>query len=146
MTADLAALTSTNEWMGWFSADPRKDVRESVESMLRKQSPTARLDWIHLEGVPYFLHNAAADPADPTTKIVRRAGFAVSFVLEVDSAGTGEPERLSGTFSWVATGLDGKRKEQTFIDLNEDPAWAKKQLVRRINKLTGEQAAVGGGS
>jgi hypothetical protein len=144
MTADLAALTSTNEWMGWFTADPRKDVRESVESMLRKQIPTARLDWIHLEGVPYFLHNAAADPADPMTKIVRRAGFTVSFVLEEESAGADEPERMSGTFSWVATGLDGKRREQTFIDLNEDPAWAKKQLVQRINKLTGQRSLVRG--
>lgn len=130
MTDDFTPLTDPDHWLGWLGDDPAGAVRAEIGNMLRKQVPTATLDWVRLRDAPHFLTGGRKLPEDPQKIIATRAALAVAFDLQVSS--DGPTERLRGVFSWVATGLDGERRDQAFLDLDADFAWACEQLPFRI--------------
>jgi hypothetical protein len=59
--------------------------------------------------------------------------LAASFELEVRTERG--VDRLRGVFSWVASGLDGTRRDRVYLDLDAELAWAAEQLAVRIYEL-----------
>jgi hypothetical protein len=133
MTDDFTPLTSPDHWLDWLGDDPARAVRDEIEGILRGQSPTATLEWVHLVGTPYFLTGGRKMPDAPTKLIVTRAALAAPFELQVRSEG--RLDRLRGVFSWVAAGLDGTRRDRVFFDLDAELAWASEKLKARIYEL-----------
>jgi hypothetical protein len=140
MTDDFTPLTEPDHYLGWLGDDPAAAVREQMESILRKQVPTATLDWVRLVGEPEFLTGGRKLPDDPSKLIITRAALAVPFTLQVSSEdGT---EWLRGVFSWVAVGLDGgQRRDRAYFDLDAEMEGAKEQLVARIYELDAPKEA-----
>src|SRR5262245_55810574 len=103
MADDFSPLTGSGHWLGWLGDDPAQAVRGEIEGILRRQVPTARLEWAHLLAEPYYLTGGRKLPDDPGQMVVTRAALAVPFALQVQSAEG--VEQLCGVFSWVAVGL-----------------------------------------
>jgi hypothetical protein len=134
MTDDVTPLTACDHWLGWLGDDPAQAVRNEIEEVLRKQVPTARLEWLRLLDRPYFLTGGRKLPDDPGKLIVTRAALAVSFELQVRAEG--REDRLRGVFSWVASGLaNGVRRDRIYFDLDAELSWASEQLMARIYEL-----------
>ena len=55
---DLTPLTQSDRWLGWLGDEPELQMRQEIESMLKKQVPTATLAWVRLMGTPEFLTGA----------------------------------------------------------------------------------------
>jgi hypothetical protein len=132
-TDDFTPLTSSGHWLGWLGDDPARAVREEIEAVLRQQVPTAQLSWVRLVDKPYYLTGGRKQPHHPTKVILTRAALAVPFELQVRSAG--RVDELRGVFSWVATGLDGARRDRIHFDLDAEFTWASEQLRERIYEL-----------
>jgi hypothetical protein len=133
MTDELTPLTASNHWLGWLGDDPAKALRESLEHCLQCQVPTARLEWLRLLKEPHFLTGGRKSEDDPGQLVVTRAALAVAFELEVKSEqGT---EQLSGVFSWVASDMDGERRDRVYLDLGMDLGTASNELQARIYGL-----------
>jgi len=130
---DFTALTGPDHWLGWLGDDPAQALRGEVEGILREQVPSARLAWIRLLGEPCFLTSGRKIPEDPTSLIVTRAGLAVAFQLEV--ASDDGAEQLRGVFSWVASRLDGDRRDRVFLDLDADMESAADSLKQRLYEI-----------
>src|SRR5262249_17973728 len=133
MTDDFTPLTSSGHWLGWLGDDPAREVREEIEGVLRQQVPTAQVSWVRLLDKPYYLTGGRQQPHDAAKVSLTRPALAVPFELEVRSVD--RVEELRGVFSWVATGLDGVRRDRIHFDLDADLAWASKQLMARIYEL-----------
>ncbi len=137
---DFTALTTRDHWLGWLGDDPSQAVRREIEGLLRAQTPSARLDWLRLAPEPDFLTGGRRSKEAPDKIIVTRAGLATSFELQVSSdEGT---QQLRGVFSWVASGLDGERRDRVFLDLDAEMAWASDQLKLRLYETDAEPAEV----
>jgi len=133
MTDDFAPLTTSDHWLGWLGDNPARAVRSEIELILRQQVSTAHLEWVRLLGKPHYLTGGRKLPDDPGKVIVTRAALAVPFELQVRSAGG--VEEVRGVFSWVASGLDGTRRDRVYFDLDAELAWASEQLTLRIYEL-----------
>lgn len=108
-------------------------MRSEIESILRQQVPTAKLEWIHLLGEPEFLTGGRKVHGEPNKLLLTRAALAVAFTLEVRSEG--RVDRLEGVFSWVAAGLDAERRDRCHFDIGAAMAWASEILQERIYEL-----------
>jgi hypothetical protein len=133
MSDDFQPLTASDHWLGWLGDDPAKAVRGEIEGILQQQVPTATLEWVRLVDKPYFLTGGRKLPDDPGKMIVTRAALAIAFELQVRSAD--RVDRLHGVFSWVASGLDGKRRDRVYFDLDAELRGASEQLTARIYEL-----------
>jgi hypothetical protein len=133
MTDDFSPLNASEHWLGWLGDDPARAVRSELEVILRQQVPTARLEWVRLLEKPEYWTGGRKQPDDPNILIVTRAGLAVPFELQVQSAAG--VDRLRGVFSWVASGLDGTRRDRVYFDLDAEFSVAREQLVARIYEL-----------
>jgi hypothetical protein len=133
MMDDFSPLSTSDHWLGWLGDDPGQAVRSQIEGILRQQVPTARLDWVRRLETPYYLTGARKLPDDPGNVIVTRAGLAVPFELQVRSAAG--VDRLCGVVSWVASGLDGARRDRVYVDLDAEFSAACEQLTARIYEL-----------
>jgi hypothetical protein len=132
MTDDLSLLTKNNEWLDWLGEDPARQVREKLESLLDRQVPGSKIEWLKLTNKPHVVTNERSDDKDRTKSIVERAAMAVPFELSV-KAPEGEPTGLEGVFTWVTTGLDGERRDRAYIDLGQTLVQAVIKLKTRIN-------------
>jgi len=132
MTDDLTALTSQDHFLEWLGDDPGKAVRDAIESLLVQQVPSTRLEWVRLEGTPYFLTGGRELKSLPGQLLVTRTGVAVAFELQVST--DKQDERLRGVFTWVAIHLDDpdQRNDQVFLDLNVDQEQAETYLKLRL--------------
>jgi hypothetical protein len=138
---DFTPLTSADHWLGWLGDDPARTLRDAIERSLQQQVPKATLNWVRLGPTPHFLTGGRRDPADEGKVIVTRAALAVTFDLEVDD-GAGQIERLAGSYSWVAAGLDegeGGRLDRVFFDLGASLDEARAALQARIYEIDAER-------
>ncbi|MEU3493445.1 hypothetical protein [Kitasatospora cineracea] len=139
-TDDLHHLTDPDHWLGWLGDDPAGAVRGSLARCLTQQVPGSEVEWVKTTGKPGFRTGGRRSPEDEQRIVVTRAGLAVPFALAVTAPGR-RREILTGVFSWVAVRLDrpGQRKDQVWLDLRADLAWAEEELDRRIYQV-GESA------
>src|SRR5262249_23635651 len=79
MTHDFSPLTGSGHWLGWLGDDPAQVVRGEIEGILRRQVPTAQLEWVHLLAEPYYLTGGRKLPDEPGQMVVTRAALAVPF-------------------------------------------------------------------
>lgn len=133
MRDDFSSLDPNEHWLGWLGEDPARAVREAAEAMLEAQVAGARVEWMQLVDKPRYLTGGKRTP-DGKKVQVTRAGLAAPFVLSVRDP-SGHVEELRGILSWVASGLDGARRDRTFLDLNKELAWAEKELEARIYEI-----------
>jgi hypothetical protein len=135
---DFSRLDGTTHWLGWLGEDPARAVRDAAEAMLEAQVAGARIEWMQLVDEPHYLTGGPRTP-DGKKVLVTRAGLAAPFCLSVRDPGGGV-EELRGILSWVASGLDGDRRDRTFLDLGADFAWACKELEARIYEIDRSRA------
>lgn len=133
MTDDFSPLDPSKHWLDWLGPSPSQAVRSEIESMLRKQVASAVLDWVRLLGAPKYLTGGRKDPEDENKLIVTRTAIAVQFELQVSSPN--RVDRLYGVFSWVASGLDSKRRDRMYLDLDTELSAAEELLMSRIYEL-----------
>lgn len=139
MHDDFSRLDPGEHWLGWLGDDPARAVRDAAEAMLEAQVAGARVDWMRIVERPHYLTGGRRTP-DGKKVLVTRAALAAPFVLSVRDP-SGSVEELRGVLSWVASGLDGERRDRTFLDLGRDFDWAKQELQARIYEI--DRATVG---
>jgi hypothetical protein len=85
---------------------------------------------------PAFLTAGRPAPDGRRSVAITRAGLAVPVVL-LAAPPTGRHEILTGSFTWVASGLDarGHRRDRTWLDLNMTLTHAEELLQQRIYDL-----------
>jgi len=132
---EFERLEST-DGLGWLPAAPSEAVRGEVASALSAQVEGARLEWFKVVDDPVFLTGGVRDPDDPTKAVIRRAALAVPFALSV-STPSQRRDVLTGVFTWVATGLDGRgpRRDRTWFDPGMTRSQAAELLEQRIYEL-----------
>ncbi len=89
---------------------------------------------------PAFLTGGRKVPEDPDTIIVTRTGLAAPFELQVSS--DDGIHQLRGVCSWVASGLDGARRDRVFLNLDAELGWASDRLKIRMYEIDAEPPAV----
>jgi hypothetical protein len=130
MADDFSSLENSNHWLDWIGDEPGQEIRVRIESALRNQEPSTRVESIRAIGEPCFLTSARDDPEDTEYAVLTRAGLALQ--LLVDVAFDDGKEQLSGVFSWVAANLNDDRTDRIYFDISADFELASEALKVRL--------------
>jgi hypothetical protein len=130
---DFSRLESADHWFGWLPDDPGIAVRSQIEEILAEQVSGTVVEWLKVVEEPVFLTTALRNQDDPGQALINRTALAVIFALAVRPP-TGSREILTGTFTWVATGLANPvgRRDRLWLDFGMNREQAAELLKQRI--------------
>jgi hypothetical protein len=129
-TDDFSSWDTSDQWLDWLGDEPQQSVRDALEMFLGKRIPDCSLLRVKLTAAPKQMMGARGT-AESEQVTVSRIGLMFEFEATIASA-PDRTEDIEGTFTWVATNLDGDRVDFGFLDLGEESESAGDQFPLRM--------------